>query len=95
MKYLSEFLWTHSLDVSILVPDKSKFLNFNCTYLCISWIQLVTSYHYCHSCGPPSETSGLVIYMQDDVTVLSRRVKFDLTDSCITEIYECKVSVGK
>ena len=26
MKYLSEFLWTHSLDVFTLVPDKSKFL---------------------------------------------------------------------
>ena len=37
----------------------------------------------------------IFIFMQDDVTLLSRRVKFDLTDSRITEIYQCKVSVGK
>ena len=30
-------------------------------YLCTSWIKLVTSLHYCLSCGSPSETSGLVI----------------------------------
>ena len=29
-------------------------------YICTSWIKLVTSLHYCLSCGSPSETSGLV-----------------------------------
>ena len=35
--------------------------NFKFKYLCTSWIKLITSYHYCLSCGPPSETSGLVM----------------------------------
>ena len=37
--------------------------NFNCKYFSMSWIQVVTSYHYCLSSGPPSETSGPVTYM--------------------------------
>ena len=35
--------------------------NVKFKYLCTSWIKLVTSYHYCLSCGPSSETSGLVL----------------------------------
>ena len=60
MKYLSEFLWTHSWDVGTLVPNRSKFLTL------ISNISVLPGFNLLHVNtifslgGLLSETSGLV-----------------------------------
>ena len=61
MRYIFEFLWTHSCDVGTLVPNNFEFLTWN-SNICISFIKLVTSWHYCLSYGSPSETSGLACW---------------------------------